>query len=61
MASGVELSTRVRVCGVKSNDFMPNEVVAGLEAGRDGVLVVGGGSHEGGLFLGVTVSYTPLA
>lgn len=38
VASGVELGARVRVGGVQSNGLVTDEVVARLDAGRDGVL-----------------------
>lgn len=38
VASGVELSTGVLVGGVESDGFVADEVVTGLDAGRDGVL-----------------------
>jgi hypothetical protein len=34
---------------VQGDDLVADEVVAVLEAGGDGVLVLGGGLHEGGL------------
>lgn len=38
VASGVELSTRVLVGGVESDGFVADEVVAGLDAGRNSIL-----------------------
>lgn len=56
MASRVKLSTRIRVGAVQRNDLMPDQIGTGLEAGRDGVLVVGGGGHEGGLCFVVSIN-----